>query len=189
MKVLLIGDSIRMGYAPLVTEKLRGQFDVSGPEENAGTSRNTLEHLDQWLVGINADIIHVNCGLHDLAREDTLLHRVAVEEYKRNLDLILSRLKTGMSAKIVWATTTPVIDEWHRNVKSFERRQEDVLLYNNAAIRAAQQHGVQINDLHAVIESAGRENCLTTDGVHMNEIGNRLLAEAVSDCIRRIAGD
>ncbi|WP_257968099.1 hypothetical protein [Peribacillus deserti] len=34
-KVLLLGDSIRMGYEPFVREALEGKAEVTAPEENA----------------------------------------------------------------------------------------------------------------------------------------------------------
>ena len=34
--VVLIGDSIRMGYQPFVTEALAGEAEIWAPEENGG---------------------------------------------------------------------------------------------------------------------------------------------------------
>jgi len=183
-KIILGGDSIRMYYQPLVTEKLRGEFEVREPQDNWGTSENVLANLDEWAIRQTADIIHINCGLHDLALKEDGAPRVPVEAYETNVRSILSRLKQETSSRIIWATTTPVIDEWHRRVKSFERREEDVLRYNVVATRVAEECGIEIDDLHAVIASAGPEKCLMPDGVHTNEFGNELLARAVSDYVR-----
>ena len=68
-RLLLLGDSIRIGYLPFVTDMLKGEATVHGYEQNAGTTAFTLEHLDAWLEGFPADVIHANNGLHDLARE------------------------------------------------------------------------------------------------------------------------
>jgi len=185
-KIILLGDSIRMVYQPVVIEKLRGEFEVWEPEGNGGTSENVLAHLDEWAIRQTSDIIHLNCGLHDLALKEDSAPRVPIEAYEGNVRTILSRLKQETSSRIIWATTTPVIDEWHRQVKSFERREEDVLRYNAVATRVAEECRVEIDDLHAVIVSAGPEKCLMPDGVHMNEFGNELLAQAVSDFIRHL---
>src|SRR5262245_36573808 len=48
--VVLVGDSIRMGYAPAVAERLKGKARVVSPEENGGDSANVLEHLDAWVI-------------------------------------------------------------------------------------------------------------------------------------------
>ena len=66
--VVLIGDSIRMGYQDHVVSQLAGRAEVWAPEENGGDSRNVLAHLDQWVFVRQPDLVHVNCGLHDLKR-------------------------------------------------------------------------------------------------------------------------
>jgi lysophospholipase L1-like esterase len=182
-RATIIGDSIAMAYGPLVKDLLAGQVEIWQPEENAGTSANVLAHLEQWFLGRPADLIHFNCGLHDLAidrgRED---RRVEVEQYAANLTQILAHIRAGTAARLVWATITPVMDAWHEANHGFRRHEEDVLRYNAAARDV--MNGVPLNDLHAVIMEGGREQCLCEDGVHMTEHGNRLLAEAVAGRIR-----
>jgi len=64
--VLLLGDSIRMHYQPVVRQELGPDFEVRGPAENCATSRNLLANLERWALAAPASIIHVNAGLHDL---------------------------------------------------------------------------------------------------------------------------
>src|SRR5262245_56673006 len=64
-KVLLIGDSIRLGYAPLVAKKLAGVAEVVSLPEPIGDTTVVLKNLDAWLAGKPA-VVHVNSGLHDL---------------------------------------------------------------------------------------------------------------------------
>ena len=40
--VALIGDSIRLGYAPLVAKRLEGKARIVSPEPNGGDSSNVL---------------------------------------------------------------------------------------------------------------------------------------------------
>ena len=65
-KLILIGDSIRMGYQAAVIRELIGLADVWAPEQNGGNSANILKHLDEWVLRQSPDIVHINCGLHDL---------------------------------------------------------------------------------------------------------------------------
>jgi len=46
--VVLVGDSIRLGYAPRVAERLSGKAVVISPAENGGDSANVLAHLSYW---------------------------------------------------------------------------------------------------------------------------------------------
>src|SRR3954466_247399 len=65
-KVVLIGDSIRMGYAPLVAKRLEGKAVVLSATANGGDSGNVLKNLDEWAIKAQPAVIHFNCGLHDL---------------------------------------------------------------------------------------------------------------------------
>ena len=66
--VLLIGDSIRAGYQPFVAEALRGVAEVVSGADYGGTSAHIRANLDGWLRVRRYDLVHLNCGLHDLAR-------------------------------------------------------------------------------------------------------------------------
>lgn len=188
VSVILLGDSIRLHVQPLVVERLGSAFAVWGTEENGGTSANVLAHLDEWAIQHPADVIHINCGLHDLAFERDTGYRVPIGEYERNVRSILERLQTETAARVVWATTTPVIDAWHAAQKSFDRREADVERYNRVATSVSQRMNITINDLWSVIENSGKAKCLLPDGVHMNPRGNDLLAEAVVVSVRTEAG-
>jgi len=54
-----------------------------------------------------------------------------------------------------------------------------------AAAEIMAQAAVPINDLHAVIETAGPQACVLDDGVHLNERGSSLLARAVAQVVRQ----
>src|SRR5262245_49673767 len=49
-KVVLIGDSIRLGYGPEVAKKLEGKAIIISPGANGGDSSNVLKNLDGWAV-------------------------------------------------------------------------------------------------------------------------------------------
>jgi isoamyl acetate esterase len=182
-KVVLIGDSIRMGYEPLVAKRFEGLAEVLSHEENGGTSENVLKHLDEWAISRNPDVIHLNCGLHDLAIDELgAPNRIKPEAYVANVKEIFKQLRAKTKAKLIWATTTPVVDEWHLKEKQFERRQVDVIKYNELALPLTA--GLAVDDLFAVIVAAGIEKCLRTDGVHMTPMANEILADAVTAKIR-----
>src|SRR3954451_17989784 len=85
-KVVLIGDSIRMGYAPKVAERLAGKAGVISSPDNGGDSANVLANLDEWVVRQKPDVVHLNCGLHDLKRaKQDGRHQVEIDGYIDNL--------------------------------------------------------------------------------------------------------
>jgi hypothetical protein len=92
--VVLIGDSIRLGYAPRVIERLRGRAVVVSPPANGGDSSNVLAHLDEWVLRQQPDVVHLNCGLHDLKRSRADGgHQVEVDRYAENLRRIVARIR------------------------------------------------------------------------------------------------
>lgn len=186
-KVVLIGDSIRMGYQEVVRRELAEVAEVWGPTQNGGNTQNVLDHLDEWVISQAPSVVHINCGLHDLKKDfGAAQAAIPVEPYEANVRDILQRLSHETTATIVWATTTPVNEQWHHATKGFDRFEADVAAYNQAATRVAKELGTLIDDLFAVIMDAGRDRCLRPDGVHFTDEGSALLGKAVAECIKRI---
>ena len=180
-EVILIGDSIRMGYEDCVRRELEGRAQVWSPEENGGTSANVLRHLEEWVLSRPADVVHVNCGLHDIVKPfDSGEPETSLEEYSANVRAILSRAQAEADCALVWASTTPVNEDWHHRHKGFDRFEEDVRAYNRAASAVTDELGLPQNDLYSVISQAGRDRLLTGDGVHFTDEGCALLGTAVA---------
>ena len=180
--LVLIGDSIRMGYQATVRERL-ACVDIWSPEANGGDSANVLAHLDEWVAAHSPQVVHLNCGLHDIKKPfDSGRAQIGLDEYRRHLREIFDRiLSTG--ARLVWASTTPVDEDLHHRNKGFDRFTADVDAYNSVALDLAPAEDVTVNDLHAVIESAGRTHLLREDGVHFSEEGSQLLGDAVAEFV------
>ncbi len=186
-QVVLIGDSIRLGYAPLVAKRLEGRAVVVSLPANGGDSGNVLKNLDGWLKDPRTAVVHLNCGLHDLKLDKkTRQHQVELETYEANLRQIVARIRGRTKAALVFANTTPIVDDRHAKRRaSFDRTEADVKRYNTAATAVMRARRVPLNDLHWVVEQGGAEALLAADGTHYTPAGYALLADAVADCILR----
>ncbi len=183
-RVILIGDSIRMAYEPGVRDRLAARAEVWGPDENGGDSANVLANLDEWAIDRDADVLHLNCGLHDIKRPfGSDERRVPLEAYRANLRTIFRRLAEETSARLIWAATTPVDHERHHRRKDFDRFEEDVAAVNAASLALAAEYGLTINDLHGAVARAGPDRLLAEDGVHFTAEGVEVLAAAVAEKI------
>lgn len=179
--VLLIGDSITQTYAPAVVEALREIAHVELIPDNGGDSANVLAHVADWLGDGAWDVVHFNCGLHDLRfdpERDT--YQAALEEYEANVREVVAWLQRETSTRLVWATITPVVEEWHNAGKGFCRFNRDVEAYNAAALRVVRAAGVEVDDLHAFVVERGVRETVCPDGVHMTEDGSRALGHEVA---------
>ena len=184
--VLIIGDSISMGYAPFVKEILTGKALVSRPEGNCeGTTKGVL-NIDEWLGNKKWDIIHFNFGLHDLKHVNTKTgassnnpedpRQADIKQYSKNLRIIVRRLK-ATGAKLIFATTTPVPKK-----SSPYREPEQVLNYNKAALKIMKKEAIPVDDLFNFTLPLVKEIQLP-DNVHFTLEGYRKLAEKVSGSI------
>lgn len=191
LSVLIVGDSISMeqsGFFKGLVEQIGDRFDIVHNPGNGGNSANVAANISKWVEAASPDIIHVNCGLHDIKYDrDKKELAIPPGQYEQNLRHIAAYLAQLKDVGIIFALTTPVIDEWHHANKPFDRREADVQHYNMIARRVMSQHGISVSDLHQPIVEAGPESCLVKDGVHMNGKGNRILADIVARTIERAA--
>jgi acyl-CoA thioesterase-1 len=179
-RVLLIGDSISIGYTLPTRALLQDIANVHRIPVNGGPTTYGLKNLDQWLGNGKWHVIHFNWGLHDLRLMDDGKHQVSIESYEKNLTDLVARLKrTG--ATLIWASTTPVPDA----ELTPPRKDSDVIAYNLAARRTMEESGIKINDLYAVALPRLHE-IQRPANVHYTDAGSEVLAERVAASIRAV---
>ena len=178
-RVLLIGDSISIGYTIPVRERLREKANVHRIGTNGGPTINGLAHLAEWLGDGRWDVIHFNWGLHDLKIAEDGSRQVPLEAYEKNLRELVSRLKQTR-ARLVFATTTPV-PEGKLNPP---RVNDDVIAYNRVAMKIMQENQIPIDDLYALVEPRMGEIQLPAN-VHFKPEGYAALADRVVESILR----
>jgi acyl-CoA thioesterase-1 len=197
-RVLIIGDSVSVAYTLDVRKKLEGVANVHRVPANGGSTRTALGSygLVRWIKpGEKWDVIHFNHGLHDLsyrfdddrdkndkgeyATPSNGGHQnVSLEQYGKNLRIIINRLKqTG--ARLVFASTTPVPEsDAAKYVKDSE------LPYNAAAKQVMAEEGVEWNDLWALVKPR-QEQLQGRRNVHFMPSGSAAIAEQVAEAITR----
>lgn len=148
-RVLIIGDSISLGYTRTVVDSLRGKAIVKhAPGNNAGTTKG-MESLKSWLGEGKWDVIHFNWGLHDLKRARSrsadgpkYAYQADIKQYEKNLRVMVPMLKAA-GARLIFATTTPFPAGVGKG-----RLPEDVAKYNAAALKIMKEHKIAIDDLY-----------------------------------------
>lgn len=156
--VLLLGDSISIGYSDTVRTELAGLanvYRIQGTSDSAVRPQGQLrldtssvvEHLDEWLGDKNWAVIHFNWGLQDLKLTRSGGHQVELDRYEQNLRRVVARLQRTQ-AKLIWASTTPVPPG--TEVGANARKPGDEVQYNIVAKRVMEDYGIPIDDLHAL---------------------------------------
>ena len=198
--VLIIGDSISIGYTPFVKEFLAGKaniyrptFENGEPENCEGTTKG-VQNIDRWLTktGLGEspyqwDIIHFNFGLHDIKHVNPVTgknsnnpkdpQQAGLKQYKKNMEVIVKKLK-ATGAKLIFATTTPYPDD----VQGVLRDPGMPEKYNRTAVKIMNKNDIIVNDLYAFMLPRMNEMQLEKN-VHFKPEGYKALATKVKERI------
>lgn len=194
-RVLILGDSISIGYTPTVRELLKDEAivvrpmrDLKQPENCQGT-RYGQPQIGRWLslLGGHWDVIHFNFGLHDMKHVDPKTGKNSnrledppqstPQEYRQQLTEIVKQLRST-EAELIFATTTPVPD----GVSPF-RGTDDPRIYNEIAMEIMQANEVQVNDLYGFAK-ARLSTIQRPANVHFTPAGSKILGKQVADVIQ-----
>lgn len=201
-KIAFLGDSITQGgwsnpagYVKLVIAGL----DANGIKAEPVPAGISGHKSDQMLARLDKDVLSkkpqwmtLSCGVNDvwhgprgvplddaMAKSGTYDEKVALRgTYQKNIAAIIDQA-TAAGVKPVMLTATVI----YENLAS----KENGLLapYNDFLRQLAKQKKVPIADLYAMFEerikaeNKPNEKVLTSDGVHMNTEGNKLMAIGV----------
>jgi acyl-CoA thioesterase-1 len=188
--VLIIGDSISIGYTPHVVRMLEGKANaIHARGNNAGTSLGS-ERLTVWLGKTKWDIIHFNWGAHDLKRVEVAgtarnspnphdPQQADIATYEENMKVLVGQLK-ATGAKLIFATTAPFTPV--RKGASPFRDPEDVPRYNSVALKIMKENGIKINDLYS-FALPKLKDIQRPHNVHFTREGSEVLAQQVVQTI------
>jgi hypothetical protein len=185
-RVLIIGDSISIGYTPSVRALLQGNANVHRIPANGGDTKKGLANIETWLGEGRWDVIHFNWGLHDIKRlrdnkPDITADRAnSPEVYAENLRALAERLKKTR-AKLIWAATTPVPEGADMRLPG------DEIEYNKIAADIMAELKIPTNDLHSYVRpQLGMYQ--RPANVHYLPEGYEFLAVRVADQIKTALG-
>lgn len=207
-KIVFMGDSITEGgsadpngYVNLVVRALNQQglevthfgAGVSGQKSNdmlARVDADVISQKPQWLL--------LSCGVNDVWHFKLRLGRqkfvgVPLEDYKKNITSIIEKAQAA-NIKVMILTATMIGEDSERELN------KDLAPYNEFLREIAKQKNCLLADLNEDMRKtlAGMpdvkgpakmfgergykrdiRNKLTTDGCHMNQLGNIMMAKGV----------
>lgn len=184
--VLLLGDSISLGYRDFVKADLAGVMDVYFPPENGRFAAYTFRALYEWSRDLkfpaDMDFVYWNNGLWDVVRIFGDEPQTPLKEYESVIWRTYARLRHLFpKAQIIFATTTPVVEELYN--ENFYRRNEDIKCYNAAATQVVLECGGIVHDLY----SGGWQRQAYQDATHFNLPARKFIADAVVKLLKKLA--
>jgi hypothetical protein len=187
--VLIIGDSISLGYTPFVKKILNGKAIVehNNGNGNAEYTGSGIVMLDKWLGSRKWDVIHFNWGLWDMYGWRFSDKDLTPAMYKKRLEILVARLKkTG--ATLIWGTTTPVCPK--PEVTMLKKFSTKVVIsstleneYRNIALQIMKENNVKVDDLYSLIQPEREKYAIAPNNVHYTKDGYKKLAKQVAESI------
>ena len=184
--VLIIGDSISIGYTLPTRALLQGKVNLHRIPTNGGPTIKGLSEIEKWLGDRKWDLIHFNWGLHDLKymgkdgtnlvpKEKGGIVQVPLADYEKNLEKLVIRMKKS-AKQLVWRNTTPIPPG------SKARYAGDSVRYNEAATRVMKKHKIPTLDLFSPSKKNMKDWMRVAD-VHYDPHGSEALAKRVAQDI------
>ena len=147
--ILLIGDSIRIGYDKSVKKALEGKANVYFSPENNRFAAYVLRYAHEYKALVkegSIDVVHWNAGLWDCLHLMGEEAHTPLEYYAYYIDRVCKRLKVLCpDAKFIFATSSSIQQEKTKN-----RFNKEIEAYNAAAVEIVKKHGHEVNDLYAL---------------------------------------
>jgi len=196
--VLILGDSISIGYFLETRKLLAGKANVFRPlkanktgtlaAENCSGTLHGVQNIDRWLEGRKWDVIHFNFGLHDMkhvSKEDPSKPSSNAEDpvqapldvYTKNMEEMVKKMK-ATGATLIYATTTPVVPGCNNPL----REPESPGKYNEAAVKIMTENKITVNDLYTFCLPQ-LEKIQQPKNVHFTDAGSAILAKEVAQKI------
>ena len=187
-KILLVGDSIRIGYDKYVQKAFADEAQVYYPDTNCRFASYVLRHLPDWKnatgCGDDVDVVYWNAGLWDNLVMVDGQSLTPIEIYEYYIDRVCKLIRILFpSAKMIFATSTAVIEAVDPKLQ--KRTNENTQKYNAAAAKIVESHGGQVDDLFALTENVPES--YHSDPTHFyTPEGTELLAGHVVETLEKV---
>ncbi len=180
-KILLLGDSIQLGYQKFVKEDLKNKCDVFYSEDNGRFTQYSYWLINQMYKEYgNFDVVHFNNGYWDMKIDPPMKECFnSIDEYLHGLRKII-KYAQDRGAKVIFATTIPIYKDSNTKIVF---NNEDVVKYNNAALKLMKELDVEVNDLYSLMLK-GDKYYKCDDMLHLTQEGSKVCAKQISDLLK-----
>ena len=171
--VLLVGDSITRGYYPEVTKQFSGEanvylFATSAPSGDPRLAEQLSDYFR--MMGLPFALIHFNNGMHGWGYSEA--------QYASGLPAMIAALHADApKAKLIWASTTPVLHD----SPTGEATNSRINQRNRLAAECMAREGIPTDDQHALMLPHPE---LHDGDVHFTVAGSALEATNVTKALR-----
>ena len=199
-KIVFLGDSITQqaedfedGFISLIRQNLvQDKFELVGKGIGGNKVSDLLTRYKSDVIDLNPDIVFIYIGINDVWHKYDFGTGSDIDLYEKGLRTIISDIKS-LGSKIVLCTPTVigentgdfVLGNQFKDVETMEKMNGDLDTFSEVVRKLSNEYETELLDLRKIFMDYLAENninndaagILTTDGVHLNERGNKLIAD------------
>jgi lysophospholipase L1-like esterase len=186
-------------YPVLLDEKLQLSgikaqiFNAGVPGSHAGSrSENSfhkvahaLDRFDTAVMAKNPDWVIISFGINDSWQDQgkDSPARISLDKFKEHLSYFIEKIQDA-HGKAILMTPNPL------GIKFESYRHQQLKKYRNACLRVARKHNIEAVDSWGIFRRQSRNKSngiddLLMDGMHPNDAGHALMADAVLQIISK----
>ena len=199
-KIVFLGDSITQqaedfedGFISLIRQNLiQDKFELVGKGISGNKVSDLLTRYKSDVIDLDPDIVFIYIGINDVWHKYDFGTGSDIDLYEKGLRTIISDIKS-LGSKIVLCTPTVigentgdfVLGNQFKDVETMEKMNGDLDTFSEVVRKLSNEYETELLDLRKIFMDYLAENninndaagILTTDGVHLNERGNKLIAD------------
>lgn len=201
-QVVFLGDSITQnavinsedfkGYITLIQEEVDENIKLIGRGISGDKVSDLLTRYKEDVLKLNPDIVFIYIGINDVWHKYDFGTGTDIDLYENGLRKIISDVK-NQGAKVVLCTPTVIgensgefrLGNQFKDVETMEKMDQDLDDFSDIIRKLSSEYNTELVDLRKAFKQYISENnpenkakgILTTDGVHLNNEGSKLIAE------------
>ena len=199
-KIVFLGDSITQqaedfedGFISIIRQNLvQDKFELVGKGISGNKVSDLLTRYKSDVIDLDPDIVFIYIGINDVWHKYDFGTGSDIDLYEKGLRTIISDIKS-LGSKIVLCTPTVigentgdfVLGNQFKDVETMEKMNGDLDTFSEVVRKLSNEYETELLDLRKIFMDYLAENninndaagILTTDGVHLNERGNKLIAD------------
>ena len=201
-KVIFLGDSITQnavinsedfkGFISLLEENVNQNTELIGKGIGGDKVSDLLTRYKDDVIKLNPDIVFIYIGINDVWHKYDYGTGTDIDLYENGLRQIINDLKEN-GVEIILCTPTVIgenkgeftLVNQFKDIETMEIMNNDLDDYSDVIRKLSKEFDTKLLDLRKIFMQFISENnpenkskgVLTTDGVHLNNLGSKLIAD------------
>ena len=180
------------GFITLLKKDIEDDIELIGKGVGGNKVSNLLERYKKDVLSLNPDIVFIYIGINDVWHKYSFGTGTDIIFYENGLRKIITDLK-NKGSRVILCTPTVIgenkgeftlVNEF-KDIETMEIMNGDLDAYSDVIRKLASELNTDLLDLREIFMNYISENnpnnessgITTYDGVHLNDLGNKLIAD------------